>query len=151
MAEAIFKDIARRDGTLELFGVSSAGTKNWDIGLQPDFRARQVLAEANITLDPGKRAQMISDLQRQDADYVIAMTERIAQELGEHENVFLLMDFVEDAPMRDIPDPYPTDTFPEAFQLINCGVKSFYAYLKDKHYDNWRRKSALLEQEAPGK
>lgn len=136
MAEALFKNIAHQEGTLELFEVSSAGTKDWDIGLQPDFRARKILAENDITLDPDKRARKISDHALKEADYLIAMTEKIAQELGDHENVFLLMDFVEDAPIRDIPDPYPTDTFPESFRLINRGVKSIYAYLKDKYFDN---------------
>ncbi|MDY6846290.1 MAG: low molecular weight protein-tyrosine-phosphatase [Chloroflexota bacterium] len=131
MAEAIFNHIAQKEGTSDRFEVSSAGTKNWDVGLPPDYRTRNILAEHKIYLDPDKRAQLITDQEIHQADYLIAMTKRIANDLGNRSNVFLLMDFVKNATSNDIPDPYPTDTFPQAFQMIEQGIKAFYAYLID--------------------
>jgi protein-tyrosine-phosphatase len=89
--------------------------------------------EHGYPLSPHKRAQMITQEEIRQADYVIAMTERVANELGGGENVSLLLDYAEDMPVKDIPDPYPTDTFPEAFSLIEHGVPAFYAFLIRKH------------------
>lgn len=129
MAEALFKNLAFKDDNLAHFDISSAGTKDWDVGLRPDYRARQILAEHNIPLDPGKRAQKISPVEIHKADYLIAMTERIAEELGKGDNVQLLMDYVEDSKIKDIPDPYPTNTFVQAFETIQTGVHAFYDHL----------------------
>jgi protein-tyrosine phosphatase len=133
MAEAIFSDTARRDGTLIHFAVSSAGTKDWDVGLRPDYRTRKILEEHGISLDSDKRAQIITKREIESADYLIAMSERVAKEIGNQDNVYLLLDFVNDIDVKDIPDPYPTDTFPEAYELINVGVENFYKYIKEKH------------------
>ena len=66
------------------------------------------------------------------ADYVIAMSQRVAVELGNGPNVHLLLDFAPDMPIKDIHDPYPTDTFPQAFTLIEQGVIAFYRHLKQE-------------------
>jgi len=136
MAEAIFNALAEVDGCAHLFQVSSGGTKDWDVGLRPDPRAQRLLEEHGYPLSPHKRAQMITRDENRQADYVIAMTERVADELGSGENVSLLLDYAADKPSKDIPDPYPTDTFPEAFDLIEHGVRAFYAYLIRKYYLN---------------
>jgi len=78
---------------------------------------------------------MITKEEIRDADYLIAMTQRIADELGNGENVHLLLDFSGTMPLKDIPDPYPTNTFPQAFSLIEKGVKDFYAYLKQTYIE----------------
>jgi protein-tyrosine phosphatase len=131
MAEAIFKNLALRDGNLDHFDVSSAGTKNWDVGLRPDYRTLQILSDHNISLDPGKRAQMITEKDKQNADYIIAMSERVENDLGSQNNIYLLLDFVDSIDDKNIPDPYPTDTFPEAFESIHQGVEAFYEYIKE--------------------
>jgi len=133
MAEAIFNAQAEADGCAHLFQVSSAGTKDWDIGLRPDARTHNLLEDHGYPLSPHKRAQMITQKEIHHADYLIAMTRRVANELGGGENVSLLLDFAEDMPVKNIPDPYPTDTFPEAFSLIERGVRAFYAFLIRKH------------------
>jgi len=130
MAEAIFKQLARSDGVLDQFDVSSAGTKDWDIGIKPDRRAQHILEKHRYPLDPNKRAKRITETEKKEADYLVAMSERIADELGNRENVVLLMDFIEDAAIKNVPDPYPSDTFPQAFELIECCTKAFYDYIK---------------------
>lgn len=135
MAEAIFNKLAEEDGLSSQFSTSSAGTKNWDIGLRPDQRTLALLEENNYPLSNEKRAQMITKEEIRDADYLIAMTQRIADELGNGENVHLLLDFSGTMPLKDIPDPYPTNTFPQAFSLIEKGVKDFYAYLKQTYIE----------------
>jgi protein-tyrosine phosphatase len=133
MAEAIFNTLAEAEGRAHLFQVSSAGTKDWDVGLRPDPRTQRLLEENGYTLSPHKRARMITQEEIHQADYLIAMTRRVADELGGGENVSLLLNYVEDMSVKDIPDPYPTDTFPEAFSLIEHGVRAFYAFLIRKH------------------
>ncbi len=136
MAEAILKTLARRGGHLHQLDISSAGTRAWDLGLRPDHRTQRLLNQHNYLLDPEKRAQLITLQDIEAADYLIAMSQRVADELGGGENVQLLMDFVKGAEVKDIPDPYPTDTFPQAFVLIEKGVKAFYAYLKEMLPEN---------------
>jgi protein-tyrosine phosphatase len=132
MAEAIFRQLAKADGLLDKFEITSAGTKDWDIGLKPDYRTRQILKEHNYPLDPQKTAQMISSSVIMQTDYLIAMSQRIADELGNQDNVFLLMDFVECTQVSDIPDPYPSNTFQQVFEMIEQGVTAFYNQIKNK-------------------
>ena len=134
MAEAIFKDLAHRDDTLSHFEASSAGTKDWDVGLRPDYRTRQILADHGVPLDPNKRARQITSADKKSADYLVAMTKRIAKEIGDQKNVYLLLDFVDEIDEKDIPDPYPTDTFPEAYELINRGVEALYKFLLNEYH-----------------
>lgn len=131
MAEAILKALVNREELNNWFDISSAGTENWDVGLPPDHRSRKLLQEHNYPLDPAKQARVISEKEIQNADYLIAMTSKIAHALGNRDNVYLLMDFVNNPKSRDIPDPYPTDTFLQAFNMIEEGVQAFYAHLKN--------------------
>jgi len=133
MAEAILNTMVEQDGLNARFDISSAGTENWDVGLPPDHRSAKLLVEHNYQLDPAKRAKLISANEIQDADYLVAMTTRIVKALGNHDNVYLLMDFLNNPVSRDIPDPYPTDTFPQAFRMIEKDVRAFYSFLKDKY------------------
>ena len=50
MAEAIFDTPAEADGRAHFFKVSSAGTKDWDVGLRPDPRALRLLIENGYSL-----------------------------------------------------------------------------------------------------
>jgi protein-tyrosine phosphatase len=130
MAEAIFKQHICEKGLEDSFEISSVGTKDWDVGLPPDLRARKQLAEHGYFLDPNKRARQITSEEIQEADFLIAMTSRVANELGNGENVHLLMSFVPDEKSLDIPDPYPSNTFPQAFRKIERGIKAFITYLE---------------------
>jgi len=134
MAEAIFSSLAKNDGLLNTFNISSAGTEDWDVGHQPDPRTCKILNENNYALDPQKRARMISAADIEGADYIVCMSRNVALELGNGKNVFLLLDFVDGYEGLDVPDPYPTDTFPQAFEMIEKGVKAFYAYMKKNLY-----------------
>jgi protein-tyrosine phosphatase len=133
MAEAVFKQLARSDGLTDHFDVSSRGTKNWDVGLRPDPRTIQVLQDHHYPLESTKRAEQITPNEIQTADYLITMSQRVAEELNHPENTHLLMAFVENAQNLDIPDPYPTDTFPEAYKMIKEGVKALYYFIKQAH------------------
>ena len=133
MAEAILNTMVKREGLNARFDITSAGTENWDVGLPPDHRSAKLLQEHNYHLDPSKRAKLISANEIQNADYLVAMTTKIANALGNQDNVYLLMDFIDNPVSKDIPDPYPTDTFPQAFSMIEKGVRAFYSFLKDKY------------------
>ena len=134
MAEAIFNTLVETDGSDGVFEVSSAGTKDWDVGLRPDLRTQSLLEEHSYALSPHKHARLIAKDEIKTADYLIAMSQRVADDLGNGKNVHLLLDFTPDIPSKDIPDPYPTNTFPQAFNLIEHGVKAFYAFLKQEYF-----------------
>ncbi len=130
MAEAIFKHLAHEDDILDQFDISSAGTKDWDIGMRPDRRSQRLLQNNGYPLDPDKRARQITPDEIKEADYLIAMSESVAEELRDGKNVFLLMNFDEKTDVKNIPDPYPSNSFPQAFALIEQGTKAFYQQIK---------------------
>ncbi len=131
MAEAIFNKLAKEACLSEMFEVSSAGTRDWDVGLRPDPRSQELLRKNNYPLDPQKRARKITPQEIRETDLLIAMTQRVARELGQGENVSLLMSYIPETEELDIPDPYPTDTFPESFALIEKGVFALIKVLKE--------------------
>jgi protein-tyrosine phosphatase len=133
MAEAVFKQLARSDGLTDHFDVSSRGTKNWDVGLRPDPRTIQILQDHHYFLESTKRAEQITPNEISTTDFLIAMSKRVAEELNHPKKTHFLMAFVEHAETLDIPDPYPTNTFPEAFKMIEEGVKAFYYSIKQAH------------------
>jgi len=135
MAEAIFNKFAEEDGLLDQFIVSSAGTKNWDVGLRPDPRTLEILEENGYPISNEKRARMITKGEIKDADFLIAMTQEIADELGNGENVHLLLEFEDEIDSKDIPDPYPTNTFPQAFRLIEIGMRALFDHLKQNYIE----------------
>ena len=130
MAEAIFRKRIKDADLKACFEISSAGTRDWDVGLRPDPRAKAQLDLHGYSLDSQKRARQITPIEITKADYVIAMTARVASELGDGENVHLLMSFVPGEAALDIPDPYPSDSFPEAFEKIERGIKAFVRFLE---------------------
>ncbi len=133
MAEAIFKTKVNDAGLADRFEISSAGTKDWDIGLPPDRRAQEQLQIHDYPLNPHKRARKITNSEIQETDYLIAMSERVANALSHAKNVHLLLDFCPEITQKDIPDPYPTNTFPKAFSLIEKGCAALLDQIKQDH------------------
>ena len=68
MAEAIFNNLIQKERKANYFQVSSAGTKNWNIGLRPDPRAQKILAQYGYHISPHKRSQKISSDEIKNSD-----------------------------------------------------------------------------------
>lgn len=136
MAEGILTTLTAQDHCQDLYEISSAGTKDWDVGLRPDSRSLRLLDQHGYHLSADKCARKITADELLNVEYIIAMSQRVANKLGNGDNVHLLLDYVPDISAKDIPDPYPTDTFPQAFTLIERGVKALYQHLKQVVFDD---------------
>ncbi|MFC7393914.1 low molecular weight protein-tyrosine-phosphatase [Scopulibacillus cellulosilyticus] len=129
MAEAIFRDKVEKAGLTDKITVDSAGTGGWHIGEPPHKGTRKKLQELGISSQGLKGRQMTSqDLDQ--FDYIIGMDESNIENINKlaeqapKANVRRLMDYINDMPVRDIPDPFFTGNFDEVHEMIDKGTDS---------------------------
>jgi len=120
-AEGVFRALAARAGVTSTVRAESAGTHGFHVGEPPDRRA--VLAARARGYDIATlRARTFAAEHFNRFDWIVAMDEanlRVLTELrpsGFTGHLELLMNFVPDAQMREIPDPYYGG--PEGFERV---------------------------------
>ncbi|WP_027410733.1 low molecular weight protein-tyrosine-phosphatase [Anoxybacteroides tepidamans] len=135
MAEAIFRDLVKKEGLEEQIVVDSAGTGNWHIGKPPHEGTQQVLTKKGIDFS-GIRARQIGEKDLREFDYIIAMDVENVGNLrrlaGYNKVGFIgrLLDFVPDSDVADVPDPYYTGNFAEVYELIQKGCRHLLETIK---------------------
>jgi protein-tyrosine phosphatase len=134
MAEAVFRNYVINKNLEDKINVDSAGTGNWHVGEKPHEGTMDLLERMKIdTSDLFARQLTENDLD--DFQYIIAMDAEnsgvIHRLAGYDKKVHIarLLDFVEGINHEDVPDPYFTGDFRQAFELINFGCKEFLSYL----------------------
>src|SRR5258705_10772498 len=102
--------------------VDSCGTAEWYVGDPPHPGTLKVLAEHDISCEHRGRQLNVSDLV---ADYLIPMDrDNLAgiQALGQAKGELrLLLDYVPELGLRDMPDPWYTGRFDETFDRVQRG------------------------------
>lgn len=136
MAEAVFAHLVAEAGLGERFEIASAALGDWHAGESPHRGTLDTLRRHAIPLG-GKRAQVIRPAMLARANYIIAMDESHLQELeplsiSTGGTLARLLDFAPDAPARDVPDPYYTGKFEEAYQLILAGTRGLLQHIREK-------------------
>ncbi|MEH6944308.1 low molecular weight protein-tyrosine-phosphatase [Bacillus sp. JJ722] len=135
MAEAMFRDLVKREGLDDRITIDSAGTGDWHIGHQPHQGTRDLLDRKEISYEGMKARQMVTE----DYDtyqYIIAMdTSNIEnmkqwQEGNTEAYVGRLLDLVPDVQNKDVPDPYFTGNFDEVYDLVNKGCQALLQKIK---------------------
>ena len=133
MAEAIFKHQLAEAGLTSQITVDSCGTGGWHAGEAPHPGTQRVLSEHRIAFDHRARQVHRGDIA---AEYLIAMDRDNLEGirwLGEPSaEVKLLLDFVPELGLRDVPDPYVTGHFEETYQLIEAGCKVLLAHVRQR-------------------
>ncbi|SEM95344.1 protein-tyrosine phosphatase [Mesobacillus persicus] len=138
MAEAMFRDLVKREGLEGKIDVDSAGTGDWHVGKPPHEGTRKILQQYKIDSE-GLQARQISTEDFGDFQYIIGMDANNIDNIkrlgtfGDHIVVKRLMDLVENQEKKDIPDPYFTGDFDETYDLVK---KGFQALLKDIKENN---------------
>ena len=137
MAEAMFRDLVKREGLEQKIKVDSAGTGDWHIGHPPHEGTRRLLDEKNISYE-GITARQIK---REDYDtfqYIVGMDasnmanmEKILKN-PEKATVIRLLDLVKDAAVKDVPDPYFTGNFEEVHDLLKAGCEALLDKIKQE-------------------
>jgi protein-tyrosine phosphatase len=139
MAEAVFRDLVKKEGLEDKIMIDSAGTGNWHIGKPPHRGTQQILSKYNIDFE-GIRARQVSEDDVESFDYIIAMDVENLGNLrrlaGYKKTGFIgrLLDFVPDSDVADVPDPYYTGNFDEVYELIQKGCKNLLETIKKEHH-----------------
>ncbi|ASF38369.1 low molecular weight phosphotyrosine protein phosphatase [Halobacillus halophilus] len=133
MAEAIFKDLVKKEGLEKEISVDSAGIGHWHEGSIPHEGTRAILDEHSISYE-GMRARQVAEADWDDYDYLIAMDSKNIQDLHsirEKNGVTIakLLDYTshEEA---DVPDPYFTGNFQYVYELVSEGCSRLLEQIK---------------------
>ncbi|WP_067618902.1 low molecular weight protein-tyrosine-phosphatase [Alicyclobacillus acidiphilus] len=128
MAEAVFRKMVADKGLLDVIDVDSAGIGDWHVGEKPHRGTQKVLTEKGIEWET-IRSRQVTRQELQEADYVVAMDDdnmRALERLGApaSDKVFRLLDLVDDAPVKEVPDPYYDGRFDHVYELVTAGCEA---------------------------
>jgi protein-tyrosine phosphatase len=135
MAEGVFKDRVAKAGLSDQFCIDSVGTSNYHIGDLPHPGTRRILAAHGISADCTARQINRADLLK--VDYIVAMDREniadlhsLSRNLALDKPFHLLLDFAENSPVRDVPDPYYTGDFEGTHHLVEAGCQGLLAHIR---------------------
>ncbi|MBM4764441.1 low molecular weight protein-tyrosine-phosphatase [Bacillus sp. B15-48] len=140
MAEAMFRDLVKKEGLDQEIIVDSAGTGDWHVGKPPHEGTRKILEQYRINSE-GLMARQISVDDFSEFHYIIAMDvqniENIKKLIGETGTATVvvkrLLDFVDEKQNKDVPDPYFTGNFNETYELVKAGCEALLTSIKANH------------------
>jgi len=136
MAEAIFRDMVRKNNLSGKIEVDSAGTGDWHVGNPPHEGTRDILDREKISYE-GMAARQVSKNDWDDFDYIIAMDDDNMANLDRLRTSDVktakLMDFIKDAPEENVPDPYFTGDFNYTYELVTAGCENLLDYIIEEH------------------
>ena len=127
MAEAVFRQMVRERGLHNEIEIDSAGLGDWHVGDKPHRGTREILDRYKIPYDSIYSRQITSkDLA--DFTYIVAMDEDNIEGLSRlgktpDARVFRLLDLVDEAQEKNVPDPYFTGNFDEVYRLVRVGCE----------------------------
>lgn len=138
MAEAVFRDLVKKEqleGTIE---VDSCGTGDWHLGEPPHPGTRDILHKQGVSVE-GMESRLLSADDFKQFDYLVAMDQNNFNTLNRSNHqegpaIVKLMEFVENIEENDIPDPYYTGDFKQTYRLVSEGCNGLLQFLKEKHY-----------------
>jgi len=124
-AEGVFRAAAERAGSARNMRIDSAGTHDYHVGEPPDARAIASALRRGYDLRK-HRARQVSPRDFERYDWILAMDRHNLQELGSRRpknyegHVGLLLDFVPNVGVREVPDPYygGSDGFERVLDLV---------------------------------
>jgi protein-tyrosine phosphatase len=138
MAEGVFRHLVKEAGLQEQIQADSAGLGAWHVGEPPHAGTRKTLRAKGIDAR-GLIARVVTAEDLLEFDYVIAMDRENAAELEPLQSrtrpqaIHLLMEFAPDARRKEVPDPYYTGNFTEAYTLVEAGCRGLLAHIRAAH------------------
>ncbi|WP_370453189.1 low molecular weight protein-tyrosine-phosphatase [Oceanobacillus sp. CFH 90083] len=138
MAEAVFRDLVKKEQLEDQIQIDSCGTGDWHLGEAPHAGTKEILHQQGISCD-GMKSRLLTADDFKQFDYMVAMDQnnyRTLIQTGGQERaaVVKLMKFVEDIEDDDIPDPYYTGDFGQTYRLVSEGCNRLLQFLKEKHH-----------------
>ncbi|MDG5473315.1 low molecular weight phosphotyrosine protein phosphatase [Jeotgalibacillus sp. ET6] len=136
LAEAILKDKLVRENLSERIHVNSAGTFQWQNKDAADKTITAVLEEHGLPTE-GLHPKQLERHNLDSADYIISLDrevlkdlEKLARSSSHRSHYFLLLELFHSYTL-DVPNPYYTKDFDEAYRLIDEGCKALLNKIKE--------------------
>lgn len=137
LAEAVFRDQARKRGVEHRFRIGSAATSHWEVGNPPDPRTVRTARARGLEVTGESRQIRPEDLHQW--DYIIAMdaenlaeVQRLQRRVGGHAQLFRLREWDLAPEAMDVPDPYVTAHrrgFEEVHDIVERSCARLLDYL----------------------
>jgi len=137
MAEAVFRDLTVKAKLDRYISVYSAGTGNWHVGEPPHEGTLSILRKHHIPTE-GLIGRVITEEDIRENDYIIAMDESNVRNIkalagkNDAHKIHLLLDFLPEEDIREVPDPYYTGNFEYVYDLIRRASEALLHHIKDK-------------------
>jgi protein-tyrosine phosphatase len=134
MAEAVFRHLVDEAGLSDQITVDSAGTGPWHVGERAHHGTLDILHTHGIEYDG--RARQITRADFAQFDYILAMDSENLADLREmmpdntQATVRRFLEFADDVPSRDVPDPYYNGRFEEVYNLVRQGAAGLLAHIR---------------------
>lgn len=136
MAEAVFQHVVDQAGLSSEISVDSAGTSNWHVGEQAHRGTRSILRQHGIEYNG--RARQIQPQDFDQFDYILAMDDSNLSDLlsmmpaNRRAVVKRFLDFADDVPIREVPDPYYDGRFQEVYDLVRKGAEGLLQTIRQE-------------------
>lgn len=139
MAQGVFEDLLRREGLEDEVFVDSAGTGAWHVGHPPDERAQKSASKRRVDIS-GQRARRVSLEDCDKFEYLIvmdrdnyALVSPLCRE--SRAEVRLFMDYAQDIPQEEVPDPYfgGYNGFEYVLDLIEKAARGLLEDVRERH------------------
>lgn len=135
MAEAVFAHKVRAAGLSRAIEADSAGTGDWHIGHDPHPGTSAILHSHGI--DCTHKARLVTPCDLQHFDYVLTMDDSNLQNVRRmaqgKAKVAPFLEYAEDAPVHEVPDPYLTGNFDEVYALVCAAADGLLAGIRHEH------------------
>jgi protein-tyrosine phosphatase len=134
MAEAIFHHLVDEAGLSEQIATESAGTSRYHVGELVHRGTRGVLQQHGITYTGRARQIAHADFER--FDYILAMDDDNLVDLQQaaprdsRAVIARFLDYADEVPTREVPDPYYTGQFESVYGLVRRGAEGLLAHIR---------------------
>lgn len=138
MAEAIFRDLVKKEGLDAFIEVDSAGTGDWHVGKPPHEGTRRLLDSKQISY-AGQVARQLTKEDLSTFDYILAMDEKNLAHIQQMQDqnttglITRLLDLNPNIANKDVPDPYYTGNFDEVYALLHETCHLLLDKIKTEH------------------
>ena len=136
MAEALFRDLLKKENLSNKITVDSAATSSWHVGSPPHKGTLAILNKYNISSD-GLVGRQLTKEDFEKFDYIIGMDESNIRNIFEitgnlnHPKIIRLLTLTDHN--KDVPDPYYTGDFQETYNLVLEGCQALLEKIRKEH------------------
>jgi protein-tyrosine phosphatase len=135
MAEAVFRDLVKREGMENEIKVDSAGTGDWHLGHPPHEGTRALLDRYSISYE-GMKARQLDAKDGGSFDLIVAMDTKNERDIRDRlglmtrAEIVRFLSLLPEKGIVDVPDPYYSGNFDEVFELVNEGCVKLLEKIK---------------------